>query len=496
MPKAIPINATVDTLSHRTRSLRLGAVGGHPDALDRIVATGIAESDRHAERITGKQAKAVVAAEYGFEKWRALVAHVGPQPAIAPELVEQFRTAVRNVDVPAVAKLFADSPLTRELVNLPLFGFDAPSLIPAVTRRAVELVDLLIDNGADPNAKSEWWAGGFSPLDSAADAMADHLVARGAKWEMNAAAKLGRIDVCREIADSDAGAIDARGGDGQTPLHVAKSVEICEFLLDLGAELDVPDIDHCGTAAQYSIKDAEKLRYLVDCGARPDIFVACALGDVDVARHVLDINPNALRSRIGKGEFVAPGEHIYSYSIGKTVRPLSMAADSGNAALIDYLARYASLKDVFLLACESADEAGANAILQRKPNLIAKLGKRDRALLPDCAWTNKPDAIRLMLDLGLDIDAKGGANGTALDRAAIKGNAEIVRLLLDNGASTMVVNDFGGTPFRACIWASENWRDPAGDYVACVEAFLFAGEPMPDGVQGSAEVIELLKQAK
>ncbi len=74
----------------------------------------------------------------------------------------------------------------------------------------------------------------------------------------------------------------ARGGDGQTPLHFARTVEIAAFLLDHGADIDALDIDHESTPAQWMLGDRlEVARYLVQQGCTTDILLAAAAGDVD-----------------------------------------------------------------------------------------------------------------------------------------------------------------------------------------------------------------------
>ena len=53
------------------------------------------------------------------------------------------------------------------------------------------------------------------------------------------------------MIDGDGALVHARGGDGQQPLHEAKTVAIATFLLERGAGIDVPCIDHKSTPAQY-----------------------------------------------------------------------------------------------------------------------------------------------------------------------------------------------------------------------------------------------------
>src|SRR6185312_1002575 len=119
-------------------------------------------------------------------------------------------------------------------LNQPLDGlaFDAPAVVGAAHNR--DMIDLLLAAGADINARSGWWAGGFGVLDSVDPALAPFLIERGARVDAHAAARLGMIDRLRTLVAADPAVVHARGGDGQTPLHFASTVAIAEFLLDHG----------------------------------------------------------------------------------------------------------------------------------------------------------------------------------------------------------------------------------------------------------------------
>lgn len=83
--------------------------------------------------------------------------------------------------------------------------------------------------------------------------------------------------------------VHAPGGDGQTPLHFASSIEIAEFLLHHGASIDDLDIDHESTPAQYMVRDRpEVARYLVRRGCRTDPLMMAALGDLERVRQHLN----------------------------------------------------------------------------------------------------------------------------------------------------------------------------------------------------------------
>jgi hypothetical protein len=99
-----------------------------------------------------------------------------------------------------------------------------------------------------------------------------------------------------------------------------------------------------------------------------------------------------------------------------------------------------------------------------------------------------------MLDAGFPVDETGGGDGTPLDRAAIRGDVEIVKLLLSRGASVTTKNVYGGTPVQACAWGSLNFRDRQGDYPATAEALLTAGSPVPPTAGGSEPVAAVMRR--
>jgi ankyrin repeat protein len=495
----LPATANLENLKNQAKSLLKSLRAGHPDAAARFKKSHPQYSDLSIAQILGTAAKLahaqfVIAREYGFASWPRLKQHVEALTPIPKEIVERFRQAVDGGDVKALRRLFAEDERAKSLVNDPIFSFESPALVAVAGRHNRELIDTLLDTGADPNARSAWWAGSFGALDSTDSETTDYLVTRGAHLDIHAAARLGRLDAVREMIAADPELVNARGGDGMTPLHFASTIPVCEFLLDHGAGIDITDFDHNGTPAQTAIKDREKLRYLVDRGATADIFIACVLGDMDLTRRILDADPDALSLRIGRPPYTAPGDHIYVYTIGYTARPIALAHAHGHADLVDFLVKRLTDKDRLLFACACGDRTVAEDLVKRKPKLIASLTPDDQGILADAAWNNKIDAVRLMLDLGFDINVSSVHNSTPLDRAALRGFAGIVRLLLERGASRDVRNEFGGTPFRACLWGSENWHDGLGDYPACIEAFLDAGEPVPEKASGSPAVAALLRE--
>ena len=58
---------------------------------------------------------------------------------------------------------------------------------------------------------------------------------------------------------ADPALVHARGGDGQTPLHFASSVEIAAYLLDQGTDIDARDVDHDKSTDHEENRDAHQL---------------------------------------------------------------------------------------------------------------------------------------------------------------------------------------------------------------------------------------------
>lgn len=419
-----------------------------------------------------------------------------PEPTATQ--IDSFKQAVRSGDAAGVRDLIRTVPGLRERLDEPWFDFDSPAVLNAAGRGDRAVVDALVEGGADLNARSRWWAGGFGVLPHPDAEFAAYLISRGATVDIHAAAGMDMLERLQELVEADPGQVNLRGGDGQTPLHFAASRRIVEYLLEHGAELDARDLDHGSTPAQYMVKDRPELcRLLLEHGAEPDLFMACVLGDVPLAERLLRADPTRLRERVGQGKLTSgasTGGHIYVYTLGYPARPLHLAAESGNPELLRLLLQYATPSDRLLLACHQADEAAARQVLEEQPDLVRRLHPDDMRMISDAAWSHRTDSVRVMLRLGWDVNARGIHASTPLDRAAIRGYADLVELLLAHGADLEVRNEFGGTPLRACLWGSVNFQDLDGNYPACVELLLAAGAEVPEQIAGSPEVAAILRR--
>ncbi|MDF2440054.1 MAG: hypothetical protein JWN98_1038 [Abditibacteriota bacterium] len=497
-PRALPVSISWEQLRKQAKELQRAHQKREAGILERLRAHFPPLREASDEAVFAApfplaEAKIVIAREYGIASWPRLKAHVEAHIKAQNERVlDEFKSGVRNGQASTVRALLQKHTWLQAQVNAPLFDFGGRALIAARGNR--DMVELLLEYGADINAKSEWWAGGFGVLDGADEETAAYLLERGAQLDVFAAAELGRLEALRELLEADPALVDAKGPDGQRALHRAKTPEVIDFLLERGADIEARDVDHNGTPAQYAINEEAKLRHLLQRGATPDIWMACVLGDVEMARHLLEAGPDALAARIGQEPFVGPGEHIYVYELGNTARPLTLAARRGHHELVQFLLSRADLKQQFLFACQTADRKRIKVLLGAQPQLMQQLDESERSLICDAAWHNDAPAVEAMIEVGFDINALSSNQSTPLDRAAIRGYVETIKVLLAHGADFTLTNEFGGTPLGACAWGSIHFRDPVGDYPAVIEALIAAGSALPGELFGSDDVQAVLRR--
>ncbi len=368
----------------------------------------------------------------------------------------------------------------------PQLPFDSTLLLAAVRRKDREIIDVLLEAGADINARSRWWAGGFGVLDGTDDALASFLIERGARVDANAAAHLGKLDALATLIGEDPSCVHARGGDGQTPLHVAATVEIAALLLDHGADIDALDVDHESTPAQYLVRERpEVARYLVDRGARTDILLTAALGDLARTRAHLEGHPSAIHTSVSDRFFPKRNPHsggtIYHWTLGGHKTPHVVAREFGHEDVYRMLMEASAAGTRLVVACALGDQAEVRAILGSTPSAATTLTPDERARLTAAAQSNEREPVRLMIESGWPLDLRGGEGGTALHWAAWHGNAAMVGDLLRGGADVEARDwTYNLTPVGWALHGSlHSWHRQTGDYGATVEAFAAAGATLP-----------------
>jgi ankyrin repeat protein len=392
--------------------------------------------------------------------------------------VRSFHDAVHAGDVPGVQRLLG-LPHVREQINEPMFAFGQRAAHIAAKNEA--MLSALMAAGADVNLKSAWENGPYTVLDNATEATARFLLARGATLTVNVAARLGWFDELRDMVAADAALVHARGGDGQQPLHEAKTVAIADFLLDHGAGIDVRCIDHRSTPAQYALVDRPDVcRRLIERGATPDIFMAARLGDMSLASRLLESDRSAIAARIHEpGYAVVPPFNIYCWTLGFGLSPHEVALRFGHREVHDLLAARSPARVRLLNAILTADERAARAVLAEDPSLFPSLTRQDHAHLAQAISHEQFDAADLMIRLGFDpaAQAPGVDGGTALHAACWVGNVPMVERLLSGGGVPLDARDptHGSTPLGWAAFGSVHRRAAGGDYPAVAGRLVAAG---------------------
>lgn len=375
--------------------------------------------------------------------------------AAALDAFSELVRAVTTNDVAAARQALDRHPELKARLNDGVNDhFGATPLILAVGRCNRELVDVLLDAGADINARSHWWAGSFGVLDDD-KGLAPHLIARGAIVTAHAAARLGMIDRLRDLVTADPSVVHARGGDGQTPLHFAKTIEIADFLLLHGADIDARDVDHESTPAQWMLDGRlDVARHLVSKGAHTDILMAAAIGDLTLVKRHLSADPKTATMNVSMRWFpkVDPrsGGTIYIWTLGWHKCAETVARKFGHREIEQYM------RDV-------------------------TAGEHDPMRVIAAAIDDDVAELRDLLDRGWPVDAADENGTTALHWAGFHGSLPLATELIARHAPLGVFEStYGRTPVAWCIHGSMNgWHRNRGDYGGVIRAMLRAGAPLP-----------------
>ncbi len=410
--------------------------------------------------------------------------------------MEQLKEAFAADNPTRVRQLLQRYPVLKSRINEPAAAFDAPLI---VTVRSREMLDVFLEAGADINARSRWWAGGFGLLDSAEPALAQYAIQRGAIVDAHAAARLDMTEKLRELILSEPSLVHARGGDGQTPLHFAGTIDVAQLLLDHGAHIDARDIDHESTPAQYMVHERQDVcRCLVQRGCGTDILMAAALGDADLAAKHLDADPDCVRIRVNDEHFPKQnprsGGMIYHWTLGSNVSPHDVAKQFGRENVFQLLMDRSPTDVKLLAACWTADETAVKTLLAEHPGVVAALSETHHRQVAHAAQNNNLAAVRVMLAAGLPADGGGQHGATPLHWAAFHGNAEMAKAILRHNPPLEATDaDFHATPLGWATYGSEHGCNrQMGNHTATVEVLLEAGAEPPEKIEGSEAVRKVL----
>ena len=405
----------------------------------------------------------------------------------------EYIEAVNKGDANRVRSLLADNAGLVEYIDEPWFAFDAPAIVFAASMVNLPLVEVLLDAGADINAKSSWWAGGTSALQHATGSMlgyntelAKYLIERGATVDAHAAAGLDMIETLEALIRENPDVVNAPGCDGMSPLHFAATPRIAALLLKRGANINLRDRDHYGTAAQWTMRRRpEVCRYLLKQGAEADVVLYCAMGDIERAKAEFEKNPELLSLRINvkspKGYVIpalkssqqtgeVPGGHVYAYQVGPTMPLLEIALQSKQSAIVDLLIDLGyeiNLRDWYVLVGQGPKrfDALVKGFLAKGRDINAHQ-KHRRGVWTPLHWVAQrglTNGVACLLANGADPNVTDDQGQTPLHFIAQKGvGKNQAKLLIEHGADPNARDDSGQTPLD---YAKKAKRKSVADFL-------------------------------
>lgn len=306
--------------------------------------------------------------------------------------------------------------------------------------------------------------------------------------------------------------VDTPGPGGETALVAASEhaeADVVDALLSVGANVNVKASSGTPLTVAARRGNLSVLDTLLAAGARADLtgpddrtplMIAAARGHLEIVRHLLDAknNPNE-RDRSGCTALMlaAEGGHeevlseLFAASATVDARgpggrtALMFAAAAGELGTLQLLiakgadvnARDDDGSTVLILAClgeqlsavtelltrevdvDARDAFGQTslmlAILAKNETLETKLRKKgasigeSEAKLIDSAARGIPAPVRMLLNAGVEVNARRRGDDTALIASIANGHSHIARMLLDHGADVNIKGRGGRTALIA-----------------------------------------------
>ena len=335
--------------------------------------------------------------------------------------------------------------------------------MPDYQERLRNCAKLLLDAGADPNqsAGNRW-----PPASLAAPDETERLSALYGAAGQNRDAVLTRLLL-------DAG---ADPNDGESLYHSLETPACTKLLLEAGARI-------AGTNALYRVldlDDVQTLRLLLahggDANEPPMGSPTSDWGSPLLWAIRRRRSPAHIEALLAAGAdpsaTTSDGTSAYTAALRFGLPEVaSLLQKAGGAVPIP-------VDEAFIAACAQGDEAAARVIQSAHPGIVSALSEAQLRLLPELAAQGCADAVKLMVRLGWPIATRGGDwDASALNKAVFRGDAGLVRFLLEHGASWEERHGFGDNACGGLSWASCNEPEGEGDWLGCAEALVAHGMP-------------------
>jgi ankyrin repeat protein len=361
-------------------------------------------------------------------------------------------------------------------------------------------VQLLIQHGADINARSDPAARGRGPALGKANDPRKQVAAQGAALAAGQALNLTQLAQIRERGaapaqrpaapdvdeaappsnDQDAAAAGPgrrpvpKDGGALTPLiYATRSNDLESVGILLAAGADINQLSGYGwspllvaTQNRYYKLGAYLLEHgadpnLVNTGGWTPLYLATdnrniESGDYPVRKSDMD-HLDFITLLLNKGADV--NARVKDSTEMRTVFTNQWLDENGATAFLR-ASQSGDIELMKLLLAHGADPKIATVLGVTALQVAAGIGWVEGVTYE---WSPRAtlEAVRMLLDLGLDVNAQADTGRTALHGAAHKGRSDVVQILADRGAK-LDVRDYGNTDNRGGKLAVHTWQ--AVDY--------------------------------
>ena len=321
----------------------------------------------------------------------------------------------------------------------------APAQPPATTDQAPAVANAA-GAGAAPQAAAGRGAGGRNGGGRGRGAGAGGRAGGGAA-QAAAAPDAGAAEPLDDDSEVVVAGLVGGGGGGLTPLVFAAregDIESAKLLLDAKADINEPtEYGWTPLLTAVNNRNYQLAKLLLDRGANPNLankggwtplYLATDNrniegGDYPVPKPDMD-HLELIKLLLEKG--ADPNARVKDNTLTRTIFTMQWFYENGATA--------------FIRASQSSDTALMKLLLDYKADPKAATAQGDNALTASAGigWVDgvtyerspkeNLEAVRMLLDLGLDPNGANQEGRTPLMGAALKGRPEVIQLLVDRGA--------------------------------------------------------------